>query len=259
MNIDTLRIHMRERTWAESIDLGILWVREDLFGPFLRLWLALVLPTWALTAFAGWWYSLPFLAPIIAVVWGAWIEGAFTILTSRSLIGESVRQRDVLGVLAKRALSWTWVRFCQALLTVIGTNTFIAPMVVQPLLFLTGEAFWMEHATPGKALVRSTQMVSPRMGSALLSSFGLLFMRFMIAFAVGSMLFFFLTSVLMLPLPGDYWRSTLVHAVLSLGWLVGLPWSAACRVVIFLDTRTRVDGLDLQLRMAKLAKERRDS
>lgn len=255
MRLDRAAIVLRPRTIAEVVDLAF------------RLTFSLALPLYAkLSALV----LLPILAGALALRYAArwdwvavWIttvfaaivaQGVFTVAAGRLLFSEDLRVREVLGAYFRRLPSYFFALvFSQVLLVAAAVASLLMALpFVWPSLVFVHEASLLEGAAPVAAMQRASRFVKGRAWT----TFGLLLMllggqagALVIGDLLGKSL---LDDVLQLGQPlGSLWDGGSPFAILGL--LVSVPFVATARFLQYIDTRTRTDGWDVQVRFLAIA------
>lgn len=255
MRLDRAAIVLRPRTIAEVVDLAF------------RLTFSLALPLYAkLSAVV----LLPILAGALALRYAArwdwapiWVgvvftsvlaEGVFTVAAGRLLFAEDLRVREVLGAYLRRLPSYFFaVVFSQALLiAAAGASLLIAAPFVWPSLVFVHEASLLEGAGPVAAMQRASRFVKGRAAT----TFGLLLMLLAgqgAALVIGELLGQgLLDDVLQLGRPLGALRDGGSPFAIA-GLLASVPFVATARFLQYIDTRTRADGWDVQVRFLAIA------
>jgi hypothetical protein len=255
MRLDRAAIVLRPRTIGEVVDLAF------------RLTFSLALPLYAkLSALV----LLPILAGALALRYAAewgwaaiWIftiaasvlaQGVFTVAAGRLLFSEDLRVREVLGAYFRRLPSYFIALVCTQVLLVVATGAsfLIALPFVWPSLVFVHEASLLEGAGPIAAMQRASRFVRGRAWT----TFGLLLMllagqggALIIGEVLGQSL---LDDVLQLGEPlGSLTDGGSPFALLGL--LVSVPFVSTARFLQYIDTRTRSDGWDIQVRFLAIA------
>lgn len=123
-----------------------------------------------------------------------------------------------------------------------GIVVVLPGVLVMPLFLATSPAIVFEHLGPWSAVRRSWRLTRTRYGAVLAAS--------LLIALVSSLLTFALTGL------------ALAFSFLSFGWvidavcraasgLVTVPFVAAATTLVYLDTRIRTEGLDLELDIAE--------
>lgn len=254
MNLGDSAIVLRPRTLSEVFDLACRLCCSLAFGLYARLGLAILLPMLAvllgLRYAADWpWWSIW----LIAVALEPFAEGIYTVAASRVIFAPRISPREVLGLFGNRFGSYLGTLFIRLMaLAVSSLALFILlPFAAIRLLFL-GEACLLEGLGGNRALERSQALVANRGGNALLVALMVLAARLGLVLASELLFDALLDDVLQLGKPfGSLFEDGGSPAALA-GFLLSAPYAATARFLQYIDTRTRADGWDVQLRFTSI-------
>jgi hypothetical protein len=260
MKLDRAAIVLRPRTVAEICDLA------------MRLSFSLALPLYAKLAA---WVLLPLFAGAMALrylakwEWGwVWVvtivaanvaQGVYTVAAGRLLFSEDLGVREVLSAFARRLPSYFFALVASRfVLAVAAMPIFSLPFAWIALMFVH-EASLLEGAGPVGACQRASRFVKGRGGPA----FQLLVML-LLAQAGGVVIGELLGQAILddvfqagKPL-GSLWED-FGSPFAILGLLLSVPFISTARFLQYIDTRTRADGWDIQVRfLAVAAKDAND-
>ncbi|MEZ4300154.1 MAG: hypothetical protein R3B70_34720 [Polyangiaceae bacterium] len=256
MKLDRAAIVLRPRTVTEVVDLAF------------RLTFSLGLSVYSkLAAFV----LLPILAGIIALryvaKWDAWLvwfvalgaanlaQGVFTVAAGRLLFSEDLRVREVLGAYFRRVVPYFFT-LCinwMALAAVAGASFGIAVPFAWPSLVFTHEASLLEGAGPIAAVQRASRFVRGR-GWTTFGLASMLLCGQASAILIGELMAqSVLDDILQLGRPlGSLFRDGVSPFAIA-GLLASVPFVATARFLQYIDTRTRTDGWDIQVRFLAIA------
>jgi hypothetical protein len=257
MNLAETRIALRPRGLGEIMDLGLRFDHAIGGRLYRRLALVLLLPAYLLCLALRFWVDLPWEQVwLVAAGLVLCTQGAFTIAASRLLVAPDVRVTEVLGRFLRRLPSYL-VSSVLALL-VLGLGWTFFYFLVTAYFATTStthyhEASLVEEAGPLAALSRSRALARHN-GMRV---FGLQVLR--VAALVGFVVVFELVfSVGLvefgLQLGRPFGRLEWGGSPFALaGLFAGVPYYATTRFLHYIDTRTRQDGWDVQVRCMSIA------
>jgi len=252
VNLGASVVVIRARTMSEVLDLTFRLLMS-FFGDYARLAAVVLLPCVALCeAFhEGLDVSWPWVWPM-AFLLAVFLEGPFTVLTSRLLFGERLGVRGALGLYWSRFGTHLGASLLTLFFQALGACVVIGPLFIGPRCLFVDEAVLLENATPRVAHERSRRLTMESATSGLGIMFTILVVR---AASIG---FFeilgdgLVSELLQLGHP----FGTLQHDHGSLYALIGLfaatPVVAVMRFLQYIDIRTRADGWDIQVRFMDL-------
>lgn len=249
MNLSRCAVVLRPRTVAELVDLACRLTFTATGWANTKLGLVVLLPTFALSVAASYLVELHWAwFWIAAVVLAGFVEAPFTILLSRFLFGEDLSIGQALRLFARRLGAFIMATIVKVLALSAGALLLVGPFVMWPNGILINEAVLLEGASGMESWGRSKRLV--QQGS---SGFGA-------AFAIAA-------SRLTFVLGGEALGQALVDNVLQLGEPLGtlfdrgvtpfallglflsVPFCATLRFLYYIDTRTRADGWDIQVKL----------
>lgn len=257
MNLAATRIVLRPRGLGELMDLGLRFDHSLARPVYRRLALILLLPSWLLCVGLRFAADLPW-ETVWAVAIGLVLltQGAFTIAASRLLVADDVRVSEVLLRYLKRLPSYAVASTLAAIIVGLGWMFFYFIVTAYFATTTTAhyhEASLVEEAGPIDALGRSRALAR---GHSM-RVFGLQLLR--VAALAGFVLVFELVlSVGLvdfgLQLGRPFGRLEWGGSPFALaGLFVGVPYFATTRFLHYIDTRTRQDGWDVQVRCLTIA------
>lgn len=255
MRLDRAAIVLRPRTVAEVVDLAFRLTFSLALPLYAKLSALVLLPilagALALRHAAGWdWWAVW----IVAILASVLAQGVFTVAAGRLLFSEDLRVREVLGAYFRRLPSYFFaVSFSQALLAAAaGASLFCALPFVWPSLVFVHEASLLEGAGPVAAMQRASRFVRGRAWTTfallvllLCGQAGALFIGEVLGQSI-------LDDVLQLGQPLGALKDGGSPFAL-LGLLVSVPFVSTARFLQYIDTRTRADGWDIQVRFLAIA------
>jgi hypothetical protein len=255
MRLDRAAVVLRPRTVSEVVDLAFRLTFSLALPLYAKLSAIVLLPIFAgalaLRYAAGWGWVAVWVVTVFAAVLA---EGVFTVAAGRLLFAEDLRVREVLGAYLRRLPSYfIALVLSQGLLAVAaGASVLIALPFVWPSLVFVHEASLLEGAGPIGAMQRASRFVKGRGAT----TFGLLVM--LLAGQAGALVIgellgqSLLDDVLQLGSPlGSLKDGGSPFAIFGL--LASVPFVATARFLQYIDTRTRADGWDVQVRFLAIA------
>ncbi len=242
MNPNQCRLELRPRDPLESFDL-LFRVLREWPGPFIRLAVWWLGPAWLVWS-AGCWFTEGDPALALALfVFAPMLQAPFTIALARRLFSEELRIRDVIRDLLSRIVPLIGLWF---VLWLGGLLTIFWPLLQLMTLFAT-EAIVLERASFSTGLRRSFRLVMGQFGTALAGMFA------------------WWVLTLWFAVIGEAVGQLIVDGLFQLGEPFGnamdgklTPWSiggmvaaqgvySLYRLLLYVDTRTRAEGWDLQV------------
>jgi len=254
MKLDRAAIVLRPRTVPEIVDLAFRLSCSFALPLYSKLSAFVLLPIFALAMalhYAGEWSW--FWVWMVTIPAANLAQGAFTVAAGRLLFSEDLRVREVLGAFSKRLPSYTLALIVSRGILAAAMLIMVAvPFAWVGLLFVH-EASLLEGAGPAQACQRASRFVRGRGWPA----FGLLML--LLAGQLGAVLVVellgqsLLDDVLQLGKPfGSLWKDN-GSPFAILGLLVSVPIVSTARFLHYIDTRTRADGWDVQVRFLSIA------
>jgi hypothetical protein len=263
MNLGDSAIVLRPRTTTEILDLAFRLCFSVAFGLYARLVLVTIVPVLAgllalrYAAEASW--GIVWLAAFGVV---PFIEAIFTVAVSQIIFSPTLGPRAVFALFRKRfgALLGSFV--VRGVGFVIGVITLLVllPFAATRLLLLD-EACLLEGLSGARAYERSHRLVSHRGGAAFVILLLLLGARAGGVFTAEMLFDGLVNDLLQLGRPFGWFFSDWGSPAAIAGFLLAAPYVATARFLYYIDTRTRADGWDIQLKFtairARAPQERR--
>jgi hypothetical protein len=254
LNLGDSAIVLRPRTLSEVFDLACRLCCSLALRLYTRLGFVVLLPILAIclglrhVADLPWWSVW-----LVAAALEPFAEGVFTVAASRVIFAPTIAPREVLGLFRKRFGAFLGILVIRLLTVGVSAVTLfiLLPFAAMRLLFLD-EACLLEGLGGARTLARSQALVVNRNGDALLAAFFLLVAR--VGLVLASELLFngLVNDVLQLGHPfGTLFDDGISPAALA-GFLLSAPFAATARFLQYIDSRTRADGWDIQLRFTAI-------
>lgn len=251
MNLGNSAVVLRPRTISEIADLGYRLCFSLGLRLYLRLALLTLLPAWgvclSLRYFADFSWAQVWL---VALCFLPFVEAVYSIAISQLMFSPSLGPKAVFSLLRKRFGALIWSLVVRLVGAVISLLTFfiLLPFVVIRLLLLD-EACLLEGLSGMRAYERSHRLVDSRGAGS----------GFLLAILIGLIR---IGTVILAEYTYDGVVSKLLQLGRPLGWLfrdggspislmgffLAIPIVATIRFLFYIDTRTRADGWDIQLR-----------
>ncbi|TNE85768.1 MAG: hypothetical protein EP330_24335 [Deltaproteobacteria bacterium] len=267
MNPHLCRVALRPRDPFEVFDLTFRYLRERL-GPLSRLGLLVLVPWMLVFTGLSWWFEGAFWLAPLALIPGPLLQAPFTLGGGRLLFGDDFAVPEITWQSLRRStalwLGWALQGFGWALVIaialasndIVGWAMFAGAMLGASFLGLFGvfasEAVLLERVGLGRAIRRSGRLSAASGGGALAATMGRWFLVVwmgLVGESVGQALVGF---VLQLGSPfGTLWDGYVTPYFLG-GMLLAQPLSALYRLLLYVDSRTRSEGWDLQVSLRAL-------
>jgi hypothetical protein len=204
--------------------------------------------SWALAWAGGWWLGWG------AVVFlSAFADAPFVALASKLVFADEARPGEAIVASLRKLPSLMAVRFVQLLAIGVSTLMIWLPWIwLGTIMLFVVEVVVLEQASAGTALGRAQRVANANFGAAFPT------MLLLLLFPIGTAMLAdiagrdILESVLEIKPPhsmftdGGSWLALL-------GWWSTTPLLATARFFVYLDTRTRTEGWDIQTRFAGIA------
>ncbi|MDI1429396.1 hypothetical protein [Polyangium sorediatum] len=263
MNLGDAAIVLRPRSLTEVMDLAFRLCFSLAFSLYARLTLVAIVPLLAgclalrYALDASW--LLVWLAAFLTV---PFVEALFTVAVSQIIFSPSITPRTVFALFRKRlgALLGSFVLRIVGLVIGVVTFLLLLPFVGIRLLLLD-EACMLEGLSGMRAYERAQRLVASRTGDAFLVLLMLLGARFGGVLTAELLFDGLVNDLLQFGRPlGWFFHDGGSLAALA-GFFLAVPFVSTARFLYYIDTRTREDGWDIQLRFtairARAAQERR--
>jgi hypothetical protein len=245
------QIALRERALVDVLDLTVRFCSAHALA-YAKLSLVVLLPGFAVCAAAawagGWWAGWGTAAALAALA-----DAPFVVLASRLVFADEARTRDAVRISALALPGLIGARLVQLVALAASAPLLGLPWLwLGPSLLFLVEAVVLERASARVAVARSVRIASARFGAAL-GAMALLF--------AARLAFTALADVAGREVLGQLLEVTPPRPVLEAGgswlalagWWLSVPAAATARFLVYLDTRTRAEGWDIQTRFAAIA------
>ncbi len=260
MNLTQSSVVLRPRSVSEVMDLACLWAGSRALGMNLRLSGVALLPVFVLVmtcrylldwnAGALWLLAFALVTPL---------QGVFTIAAGRMLFSEKLTVRQVLQLYAKRLRSYLGSLFISRLYMAMGASLILLLPVVGTRMLFSHEASLLEMAAASESTKRSTRLVASRTSGAFQAWCSLLLAQLGIIGAAELLGQGLIDGLLQLGQPFGSIGNNFFSPYALLGLLASVPYVAIARYLFYIDTRTRADGWDIQVRFFAVAAEHEQS
>lgn len=251
MNLGNSAVVLRPRTISEIADLGFrlcfslglrLYSRLALFTLLPALVLCLALRYAADFSWAQVWLVAFCLLPFV--------EAVYSIAISQLMFSPNLGPKAVFALFRKRLGALIWSLVVRLVGAIIGIFTFfiLLPFVLIRLLLLD-EACLLEGLSGMRAYERSHRLVDSRgAGSGFLLAILLFLIRLGAVILAEFSYDGVITKLLQLGRPLGWLFRDGGSPTSLLGFFLAIPIVATIRFLFYIDTRTRADGWDIQLR-----------
>lgn len=255
MKHDEAAIVLRPRTVTEVVDLSCRLCFSLALRLHGKLAAIVLLPIFGLAMGLHYYEGLAW--PMIwggVVLLGCVAQGVFTVAAGRLLFAQSTAVGQVLRSFVRRLPAFLFAQLAKAAVLAVGALPFLLglPFVAVAMLFVP-EAAVLEQAGPVQACQRASRFVQGRRWAALQILLLLLIGHagaVVIAELLGQSV---LDDLFQLGRPlGSLWLDGGSPFAL-LGFLLAIPFIATTRFLYYIDTRTRTDGWDIQVRFMAIA------
>ncbi len=258
MNLGASAVVLRPRTLSEILDLACRLSCSLALGLYLRLAAVLLAPCLAVCLalrYALEWKWLWVWS--VAVALAAVVQGVFTVAVGRLLFSEALTARQALGLFGRRLGGYLGMLFVSRIVLALAALPMgLGLPFLGPRLLFVHEASLLETAGPAEAVRRAGRFAAGRGGSVLLALLALLVTQAGIVVTAELLGQGLVDDVLQLGKPFGklFWEGGSPFALA--GFLLSVPYVATARFLHYIDSRTRSDGWDIQLRfMAVAARE----
>ena len=258
MNLSESAVVLRPRSVAEVFDLSLKVTFRLALAIYARIGAFTLLPVFVVLCALYYFAKVDaFTTWTLALVLSIWLDAPFTIAASRLMFRDEPKTRETLSRFAKRMTSYTGALLYKSLLLGLAALPLGIPLLaIGPRAIFVTEASVLEQASATEAYNRSKRLVQVRSGDALAAFLSWLVAR--AAFVVGAEALCqgIVVDVFQFPSPfGRLFETGFTPYALA-GLLISTPFVATARFLQYVDTRTRTDGWDIQVRfMAILARE----
>lgn len=265
------KIVLRPRSLDETFDLGFAYLRTH-FRDFRRLFAVQLVLGLGLAASLrlgleqGWavvWTAVLVIAPLT--------EKVVLVFGGDHLFGNAPRLRGAAARVGRRVVPLLMGALLTPLPIVplllrgwddeaaIGFAVMVSmfwPFLLAWLIYF-GAAYLLEHLTVGEAFRRCSRLVSFRFGRALTFVVVAFVLRLSIVFSIEAFVGFVVSFVLQLGSPMDELLNHGGSYAAVVAYLLASPLIALTRMFDYVDTRTRLEGWDLQVRFKALVHDAR--
>lgn len=251
MNWLASRVTLRVRTMPDILDLGLVFWTENRKAYAKVALVVLVVPfaiCVTMQIFRVPWWKIW----MVAVVLGAMVEGAFTSAAGQLLFAETAPTRTLLAPFWRRIVPYLFARLLSAL-ALFASAFFLLPLpFIAPRLLFVPEYSLLEAASPLQCLRRGGRLMKTRMVQAAAMSLLLAAGRFAFVAAGDALGQGLVEFVLQLGRPVGVLFEDGGSTYALLGFFLSIPYVASARFLAYVDSRTRREGWDIQVRFAAL-------
>lgn len=258
MNLSESAVVLRPRSVAEVLDLSLRVTFRLALAIYARLATLTLLPVFVCLCALYYFAKVDaFTIWTGALVLAVWLDAPFTIAASRLMFRDEPKTKETLSRFAKRLWSYTGALAYKSILLGLAALPLLIPLLaIGPRAIFVTEASVLEQASAIESYNRSKRLVQVRSGDALGAFLAWLLAR--VAFVVGveALCQGIVVDVFQIPSPFGKLSETGFTPYALAGLFLSTPFVATARFLQYVDTRTRTDGWDIQVRfMAILARE----
>jgi hypothetical protein len=193
---------------------------------------------------------------MVAVALGSLVQGIFTVAVGQLIFSEALTARKVLALFGRRLGSYLAMLFVSRSLLALSAVPFLLGVpLAWPRMLFVHEASLLESAGPTDSIRRASRFIAGRGSSVFLALIALLATQagFIITGEfLGQGL---VAEVLQLGKPFGALFTDGVTPYALAGFFLSVPYVATARFLHYIDSRTRSDGWDIQLRFMAVAAE----
>ncbi len=258
MNLGQSAIVIRPRTTAEVLDLGCRLTVSLALPLFLRIAAFTLLPAYAALLALKYFLELDWLETwALAFPLAVWLEGPFTVAASRLLFADRITARGTLRLFFSSVGSYTAALIVDALAVALGLAlVIIGVFATWPNGTYVTEATLLEQAGFTDARTRSRALVRGRSGEVISALLGFMGMRLALVAVAELLGHGVVRDVFQLGEPFGSVLEDYGSPYALLGLMLAPPVVATSRFLHYIDTRTRSDGWDIQVKfMAMIARD----
>lgn len=258
MNLSESAVVLRPRTVAEVFDLSLKVTFRLALAIYARIAAFTLLPVFVLLTALYYFAKVDALTIwTLALVFAIWLDAPFTIAASRLMFRDEPKTKETLSRFARRLWSYTGALLYKSFLLGLAALPLLIPLLaIGPRAIFVTEASVLEQASATEAYNRSKRLVQARSGDALGAFLAWLVARAAFVVGIEALCQGIVVDVFQLPTPFGRLSDTGFTPYALAGLLLSTPFVATARFLQYVDTRTRTDGWDIQVRfMAILARE----
>lgn len=251
------KVVLRARTVADLLDLACLVCGAHALGVYVRLGALVLLPCFG--AVLALWYvagAEPWLVWAATLLLAGLAQGPFTIAAGRWLFSESLGAREVLVSFARQLPRYVLAMAISTTMLALSTLVLITPWAAMRLMFVR-EACLLERAGASEASRRSSRFVVSRRTGGFSLWLGLLVAQVGLVVTAEVLGQGIVDQLLQLGTPFGTWQGDGISPFALFGVMLSAPYVATARFLMYVDTRTRADGWDIQVRFMSIAAEAR--
>jgi hypothetical protein len=255
MNLGASAIVLRPRPLAETLDLACRLSCGLALGLYLRLAAVVLLPCLAVCLALR--HALGCSWPVVwavAVTLGAITQGIFTVAVGRLLFSEELTTGLVLRLFGRRLGTYlVMLALSRTLLAAAALPFFLGLPFVWPRLLVAHEASLLEGAKPADAIARANRFIAGRGTSALAALVAFVMIQAGLTATAEILGQGLVDELLQLGTPFGALLRDGGSAFALTGFFLSVPYLATARFLYYLDSRTRSDGWDVQVRFMAIA------
>ena len=190
---------------------------------------------------------------MVAVSLGAIVQGVFTVAVGRLLFSEELTTGRVLALFGRRLGSYLVMLFLSRAMLALAASVLIAVPLVWPRVLVVHEASLLEGASPTDAITRAGRFITGRGAIALGTIVAFLAVQAGISITAEFLGQGLVNEILQLGTPFGQLFKDGGSAFALAGFFLSVPYIATARFLYYVDSRTRSDGWDVQVRFMTIA------
>ena len=253
-----VRVVLRARPLLDVVDLALRFVAEH-WSFYARAMLVVIVPAYACTLWIGMnddWA----VAWAVSIVLGAFAQAPFTLLASKLVFEDDASVRAALGASLRLLPRLAIARFTQALSLVLSAVVCMVPMFYAgPAVLFLPEVALLEGVGIGTALTRSQRLAFANAGDSMLVWLMLACASVCSVFLLGDYVSrLVLENLFEVSAPESTFSAGGSYTALF-GFWAAIPLIATMRFFFYLNTRTQIEGWDIQARFLALMLRAREA
>ncbi|MGH7280951.1 MAG: hypothetical protein ACRELY_05455, partial [Polyangiaceae bacterium] len=253
-----VRVVLRDRSLLDVIDLALRFVAEH-WSFYARAMLVVIFPAYALTLWIGMTDGWA-MAWLVSLMLAAFAQAPFTILASKLVFEHGASVRAALGASLRLLPRLAVARFTQAVALIVSSVMCLVPVFYTgPAVLFLPEVALLEGIGIGTALTRAQRLAFANAGDAMLVWITLACVSLVSVFLFGDTISrLILENLFEVTAPESVFSAGGSYTAL-LGFWLAIPILATMRFFFYLNTRTQIEGWDIQARFLALTLRAREA
>ncbi len=253
-----VRVVLRARPVLDVVDLALRFVAEH-WSFYARAMLVVIVPAYAFTLWLGTTHGWA-LAWAVSILIAAFAQAPFTLLASKLVFEHGASVRSALGGSLRLLPRLAVARFTQMIAIVLGAAMCsIGLLYFGPAMLFLPEVALLEGIGIGTALTRSQRLAFASAGDAVMVWLMLAAASLCSVFLLGDYVSrLVLENLFEVTAPESAFSAGGSYTAL-LGFWAAVPIVATMRFFFYLNTRTRIEGWDIQARFLALMLRAREA